>query len=428
MSESVMHVVLRAQEAVGWPPIAIEWRTILQALNQVRSVVVVPLLTLTVWLCVLGSSLLLTEKIFMGSVSLLVKLLRRRPRRIYPCAPMAEDEEVGTAAYPMVIVQIPMYNEKEVYHLSIGAACSLQWPAERLIVEVLDDSTDPLIKDLVQKECDKWSAKGVNVRYERRGDRKGYKAGALREGMKHSYVNECDYVAIFDADFQPESDFLTRTVPLLVLMMRIQEMSMDYHFKVEQESGSSTHAFSVSMVFGGSMPLMRLEDGKTETTVEDMDLAIRATLQGWKFIYLGDVKLLSTFKAYRNQQHRWSCGPAKLKFYLMYNFFLVRRIISHLVTFYFYCIVIPTASFFPEVQVPFDQWCTSLQSIYLLVLWVLFENVMSLHLRYGDLPYGLCFRQLFPLEELLLHLYLFAVSHFIITDVGYVGTFIPNSK
>ncbi|CAA7397680.1 unnamed protein product [Spirodela intermedia] len=405
-----MHVVLRAQEAVGWPPIAIEWRTILQALNQVRSVVVVPLLTLTVWLCVLGSSLLLTEKIFMGSVSLLVKLLRRRPRRIYPCAPMAEDEEVGTAAYPMVIVQIPMYNEKEVYHLSIGAACSLQWPAERLIVEVLDDSTDPLIKDLVQKECDKWSAKGVNVRYERRGDRKGYKAGALREGMKHSYVNECDYVAIFDADFQPESDFLTRTVPLLVnadecLMMRIQEMSMDYHFKVEQESGSSTHAF---FGFNGTAGVWRIhaldEAGgwKDRTTVEDMDLAIRATLQGWKFIYLGDVKLLSTFKAYRNQQHRWSCGPAKLKFYLMYNFFLVRRIISHLVTFYFYCIVIPTASFFPEVQL----------DIRLLEVGRVSEWVVT-----KKLGKNYCF----------IYIYLQSLT-FIITDVGYVGTFIPNSK
>lgn len=72
------------------------------------------------------------------------------------------------------------------------------------------------LQDLVVMECQRWASKGINIKYEIRDNRKGYKAGALREGMKHSYVNNCDFVAIFDADFQPEADFLRRTLPFLL--------------------------------------------------------------------------------------------------------------------------------------------------------------------------------------------------------------------
>jgi len=72
------------------------------------------------------------------------------------------------------------------------------------------------MQELVQMECSRWASKGVNIKYEVRDNRNGYKAGALKEGMKRSYVKQCDYVAIFDADFQPEPDFLWRTVPFLV--------------------------------------------------------------------------------------------------------------------------------------------------------------------------------------------------------------------
>lgn len=70
-------------------------------------------------------------------------------------------------------------------------------------------------QDLVELECQRWASKGINIKYEIRDNRNGYKAGALREGMKHGYVKMCDYVAIFDADFQPEPDFLWRTIPFL---------------------------------------------------------------------------------------------------------------------------------------------------------------------------------------------------------------------
>ncbi|KAM0867582.1 hypothetical protein ACQ4PT_041892 [Festuca glaucescens] len=127
--------------------------------------------------------------------------------------------------------------------------------------------------------------------------------------MKHGYVRDCDFVAIFDADFQPEPNFLCRAMPFFIhnpeialvqgrwrfdecLMTRMQEMSLDYHFKVEQEVGSSAYAF---FGFNGTAGVWRIfalnEAGgwKDRTTVEDMDLAVRASLKGWKFVYLGDL-------------------------------------------------------------------------------------------------------------------------------------------
>ncbi|XP_018678071.2 glucomannan 4-beta-mannosyltransferase 9 isoform X1 [Musa acuminata AAA Group] len=404
--------------------------------QQIKAPVIVPLLRLAVFVCLVMSVMLVVEKVYMAAVIALVKFLGRRPEKRYKWEPIRDDLELGSAAYPMVLVQIPMYNEKEVYQLSVGAACGLSWPADRIIIQVLDDSTDPVTKDLVEMECNRWASKGVHIKYERRDNRSGYKAGALRDGMKRGYVEHCDYVVIFDADFQPEPDFLWRTVPFLIhnpdlalvqarwkfvnsdecLMTRIQEMSLDYHFAVEQEVGSFTHAF---FGFNGTAGVWRIsalnEAGgwKDRTTVEDMDLAVRASLKGWKFVFLGDLKvkneLPSTLKAYRYQQHRWSCGPANLlrkmlmeiasnkkvnlwkKVHVIYSFFFVRKVVAHIVTFVFYCVVIPATVLVPEVEIP--KWgavyipsvITLLnavgtpRSLHLLVFWILFENVMSLH-------------------------------------------------
>ncbi|PWZ29396.1 hypothetical protein Zm00014a_015551 [Zea mays] len=337
----------------------------------------------------------------------------------------------------------------KVYKLSIGAACELEWPSERFMIQVLDDSTDPVVKvrtppsptlfltpDLVETECQRWKSKGVNIKYEVRGNRKGYKAGALKEGLKHDYVEDCEYIAMFDADFQPEPDFLLRAVPFLVhnpeialvqarwkfvnsgecLLTRFQEMSLDYHFKYEQEAGSSLHSFFGFNGTAGVWRIAAIDDAggwKDRTTVEDMDLAVRAMLQGWKFVYVGDIKvkseLPSTFKAYRFQQHRWSCGPANLfkkmmveilenkkvslwsKIYLWYNFFFVGKVAAHTVTFIYYCCAIPVSVLLPEIQIPLwgvvyiPTLITLLKalgtpsSFHLVILWVLFENVMSLH-------------------------------------------------
>ncbi|KAI4346432.1 hypothetical protein L6164_007328 [Bauhinia variegata] len=404
--------------------------------EQTKAPLIVPLLKWMVFLCLVMSLMLFVERVYMGIVIVYLKLFGRKPETSYKWEPLKDDVELGNSAHPMVLVQIPMYNEKEVYQLSIGAACGLSWPSDRIIIQILDDSTDPVIKNMVAVECQRWASKGINIKYQIRENRHGYKAGALREGMKHSYVKLCDYVVIFDADFQPEPDFLSRSIPFLVhnpqialvqarwkfvnadecLMTRMQEMSLDYHFIVEQEVGSSTYAF---FGFNGTAGVWRMsalnEAGgwKDRTTVEDMDLAVRAGLKGWKFVYLGDLKvkneLPSTFKAYRYQQHRWSCGPANLfrkmameivrnkkvsmwkKFYLVYSFFFVRKIVAHVVTFLFYCVVMPATVLVPEVDVP--KWgavyipciITLLnavgtpRSLHLLIFWILFENVMSMH-------------------------------------------------
>ncbi|CAO2040700.1 unnamed protein product [Urochloa humidicola] len=414
----------------------IEW--LVRAWGQVRAELLVPLLRAAVVICTAMSVIVLAEKVFLGTVSAVMKLLRRRPSRMYRCDPIARpDEEVaGSEAYPMVLVQIPMYNEKEVYQLSIGAACRLTWPVDRLIVQVLDDSTDAVIKELVKSECERWAAEGINIKYETRKDRAGYKAGNLKEGMRHAYVRGCEFVAMFDADFQPAPDFLVKTIPFLVhnpslalvqtrwkfvnandcLLTRMQEMSMDYHFKVEQEAGSSLCNF---FGYNGTAGVWRtkaiVESGGWEdrTTAEDMDLALRAGLLGWEFVYVGSIKvkseLPSTLKAYRSQQHRWSCGPALLfkkmfwqilaakkvsvwkKMYMIYNFFIARRIVGTFFTLFFFSILIPLIILFPEAQIPAWELIyipTAIillnsvgtpRSIHLIILWFLFENVMALH-------------------------------------------------
>ncbi|PIA43394.1 hypothetical protein AQUCO_01900047v1 [Aquilegia coerulea] len=404
--------------------------------NEIKILFIVPILKISLFLCLVMSVMLFIERVYMGIVIVLVKVFGRKPEKRYKWESIKDDLEIGNSAYPMVLIQIPMFNEKEVYKLSIGAACGLSWPSDRIIIQVLDDSTDSTIKELVELECERWANKGINIKYEIRDNRTGYKAGALKLGMKRSYVKQCEYVAIFDADFQPEPDFLRRTIPFFVhnpeialvqarwifvnsnecFMTRMQEMSLDYHFKVEQEVGSSTYAF---FGFNGTAGVWRIaainEVGgwKDRTTVEDMDLAVRASLRGWKFVYLGSLKvkseLPSTFKAFRNQQHRWSCGPANLfrkmameiirnkkvtlwkKIYVIYSFFLVRKVVAHIATFFFYGIVIPTTVLVPEVDIP--KWAAvylpciitllnavgTPRSLHLLFFWVLFENVMSLH-------------------------------------------------
>ncbi|XP_047983126.1 glucomannan 4-beta-mannosyltransferase 9-like [Salvia hispanica] len=404
--------------------------------GQIKAPLIVPLLNMAVFLCLAMSVMLFVERVYMAVVITLVKIFGRKADKRYKWESMKDDLELGNSSYPMVLVQIPMYNEREVYQLSIGAACGLSWPSDRIIVQVLDDSTDPTIKTMVEMECQRWASKGINIKYEIRDNRNGYKAGALKEGLKHSYVKQCDYVAIFDADFQPEPDFLWRTIPFLVhnpelalvqarwkfvnanecLMTRMQEMSLDYHFTVEQEVGSSTYSFFGFNGTAGVWRIAAIEEAggwKDRTTVEDMDLAVRASLKGWKFLYLGSLEvkneLPSTFKAYRYQQHRWSCGPANLfrkmlseiirnkkvslwkKVHVIYSFFFIRKIVAHIVTFVFYCVVLPATVLVPEVQIP--KWgavyipsiITLLnavgtpRSLHLLVFWILFENVMSLH-------------------------------------------------
>ncbi|XP_076938016.1 glucomannan 4-beta-mannosyltransferase 9-like [Bidens hawaiensis] len=404
--------------------------------GQVKVYFVVPCLTIFMYINLVLAVMLFTEMVYMALVVAISKLFGKKPEQRYKWEPFEDDAELGNSVYPLVLVQVPMFNEREVYQLSIGAACGLTWPSDRIVIQVLDDSTDPLIKGLVEMECENWASKGVNIHYQVRDNRKGYKAGALKEGLKHDYAKQCEYVTIFDADFQPEPDFLTRTIPFLhhnselglvqgrwkfvnsndCLMTRLEEMSLNYHFKVEQEYGSITFAFFGFNGTAGVWRMVALDEAggwKDRTTVEDMDLAVRASLKGWKFLYIDSLmvknELPSVFKAYRHQQQRWACGPANLfkkmvfeimknetvtwwkKLYILYSFFFVRKIVAHIVAFTLYCVVFPATVLIPEVTIP--RWFTlyiptaitflnalgTPRSFYLLGFWVLFENVMSLH-------------------------------------------------
>ena len=328
-------------------------------------------------------------------------------------------------AFPKVVVQLPMFNEREVCGDIIDKACQLDWPRSRVLIQVLDDSTCPETRRIVDDKVFEWRERGANVVARRRKNRDGYKAGAMvdaerdlrgRDGRfggcvgsskttENKEENDDDdasegyeFVFIFDADFEPRADFLRRVAPYLIAnpsvgfvqarwtyvngaestLTRVQEISLNYHIRCEQ---FARHAAGVFFNFNGTAGAWRLacvEDAggwTPRTTVEDMDLSLRAYLRGWKFVFLDDVtcdcEIPAVYDAYRKQQHRWSCGPAQLfkiaaratwrsettplakKIYLIVFFFGTRMFASHLVSFALYCTLIPICATFPEVVIPF---------------------------------------------------------------------------
>ncbi|KAL3613854.1 putative xyloglucan glycosyltransferase 5 [Castilleja foliolosa] len=344
-----------------------------------------------------------------------------------------DDPEGAPDNYPMVLVQIPMCNEKEVYELSISAVCQLDWPRDRFLIQILDDSNDESIQRLIKNEVFKWSQKGINIIYRHRLLRTGYKAGNLKSAMSCDYVKDYEFVAIFDADFQPTSDFLKQTVPHFKddpglgliqarwafvnkdenLLTRLQNINLCFHFEVEQQVNSVFLNFFGFNGTAGVWRIKALEDSGgwlERTTVEDMDIAVRAHLDGWKFIYLNDVKVLcevpESFEAYRKQQHRWHSGPMQLfrlclpaiitskisiwkKANLIFLFFLLRKLILPLYSFTLFCIVLPLTMFIPEAELPMWVICyipifmtllnviPTPKSIPFIAPYLLFENTMS---------------------------------------------------
>ncbi|KAL1564711.1 putative xyloglucan glycosyltransferase 12 [Salvia divinorum] len=339
----------------------------------------------------------------------------------------------GEGYFPMVLVQIPMCNEKEVYQQSIGAVCEMDWPKGRMLIQVLDDSDDPTAQMLIKEEVQKWRDNGANIVYRHRVIREGYKAGNLKSAMSCSYVKDYEFVAIFDADFQPNADFLKRTVPHFKdndevglvqarwsfvnkeenLLTRLQLINLAFHFEVEQQvNGHFLNFFG----FNGTAGVWRIkaleESGgwMERTTVEDMDIAVRAHLHGWKFVFLNDVEcqceLPESYEAYRKQQHRWHSGPMQLfrlclpaiikskisawkKFNMIFLFFLLRKLILPFYSFTLFCIILPLTMFVPEATLPSWVVCyipatmsflnimPAPKSFPFIVPYLLFENTMS---------------------------------------------------
>ncbi|KAJ9176636.1 hypothetical protein P3X46_011923 [Hevea brasiliensis] len=356
-------------------------------------------------------------------------------RKLKPVAAVEYGNVDGESveAYPMVLVQIPMCNEREVYQQSIAAVCIQDWPKERMLIQVLDDSDELDVQLLIKAEVQKWQQRGVHIMYRHRLIRTGYKAGNLKSAMSCDYVKDYEFVAIFDADFQPGPDFLKKTIPYFKgnddlalvqtrwafvnkdenLLTRLQNINLSFHFEVEQQvNGVFLNFFG----FNGTAGVWRtkaLEDcgGWMErTTVEDMDIAVRAHLCGWKFIYLNDVKCLcelpESYEAYKKQQHRWHSGPMQLfrlcfldvlrskvslgkKANLIFLFFLLRKLILPFYSFTLFCIILPLTMFLPEAQLPAWVVCyvpgimsilnilPSPRSFPFIVPYLLFENTMS---------------------------------------------------
>lgn len=354
-------------------------------------------------------------------------------RKLKPVARAADEESSNAEDYPMVLVQIPMCNEREVYQQSIAAVCIQDWPKQKMLIQVLDDSNELEVQALIKAEVQKWQQRGVQILYRHRLIRTGYKAGNLKSAMSCDYVKDYEFVAIFDADFQPGPDFLKKTIPhfkgnddlALVqtrwvfvnkdenLLTRLQNINLSFHFEVEQQvNGVFINFFG----FNGTAGVWRIKaleecGGWLErTTVEDMDIAVRAHLCGWKFIYLNDVKCLcelpESYEAYKKQQHRWHSGPMQLfrlcffdilrskvslakKANLIFLFFLLRKLILPFYSFTLFCIILPLTMFLPEAQLPAWVVCyvpgimsilnilPAPRSFPFIVPYLLFENTMS---------------------------------------------------
>jgi hypothetical protein len=235
------------------------------------------------------------------------------------------------SSYPVVTVQLPVFNELYVVGRLIDAACAIIYPKEKLEIQVLDDSTDGTV-DVVARYVDRYRKLGYDIKQVRRTNRQGYKAGALKEGLTTA---RGEFVAIFDADFVPRPDFLLKTIPHFgsdprtgmvqtrwehinadySLLTRTQAMALDGHFVIEQAVRNKVGFF---INFNGTAGVWRKEcifdagNWQADTLTEDLDLSYRAQLRGWKFKYLNNVtspaELPSEINALKSQQFRWTKG------------------------------------------------------------------------------------------------------------------------
>lgn len=240
-------------------------------------------------------------------------------------------EAAEIVQYPVVTVQLPVYNELYVVGRLIDAACAIVYPKDKLEIQLLDDSTDDTVA-VVASYVERYRKQGFDIKHVRRVDRAGFKAGALREGMNTS---RGEFIAIFDADFIPKRDFLLKTIPHLVhdskvgmvqtrwehlnseysLLTRTQAMALDGHFVIEQAVRNKVGLF---INFNGTAGVWRrscIEDAgnwQSDTLTEDLDLSYRAQLRGWRFVYLNNVtspaELPSEINALKSQQFRWTKG------------------------------------------------------------------------------------------------------------------------
>ena len=276
-----------------------------------------------------GISLFLILLYSLAQLNLLINYLRHREQK----ENIPKFNPYDPSQVPYVTVQLPVYNEMYVVERLLDNIARLDYPKNKLEIQVLDDSTDETV-DLLKKKTAELRETGLDIKYLHRTNREGFKAGALKEGLKTA---KGEFIAIFDADFMPESDWLKQTVPYFrdpgtgvvqtrwghlnrdySTLTRIQAFALDAHFTIEQGGRNANGHF---INFNGTAGIWRktciLDAGNWEgdTLTEDLDLSYRAQLRNWKFKYLEHVEtpaeLPIIISAARSQQFRWNKGGAE---------------------------------------------------------------------------------------------------------------------
>ena len=262
-------------------------------------------------------------------VSLAVAYVRTRKKRSLEIAPIFDLTNA-----PKVTVQLPMYNEMYVAERIIEKTAEIDYPRDKFQIQVLDDSTDET-KEIIANKVKELAAKGIDIIHIHRTDRTGYKAGALDSAMDKV---SGEFIAIFDADFVPDTDFLLKTIPYFQdgkigvvqtrwghlnktysMLTELQAFGLNGHFAIEQ-GGRSANGHYIN--FNGTAGIWRkscIADAggwEHDTITEDLDLSYRAQMKGWQFKYLEDVispaELPITMSALKSQQHRWMKGGAEV--------------------------------------------------------------------------------------------------------------------
>lgn len=234
------------------------------------------------------------------------------------------------SSFPFITVQLPIYNERFVARRLIDASASLKWPREKIEIQVLDDSDDDT-KQIVDEAVCYWNQKGIAIHVLRRNARSGFKAGALRYGLERA---KGELVAVFDADFLPNDDFLLRATPYFSdqktgmvqarwgfmnteysWLTAVQSLLLGQHFTIEHFVRFKKGLF---FNFNGTAGIWRRQaiesagGWRSDTVTEDLDLSYRAQLMGWRFVYRDDLVVPSelpvTMASFRCQQQRWAKG------------------------------------------------------------------------------------------------------------------------
>ena len=234
---------------------------------------------------------------------------------------------------PFVTIQLPIYNEFYVIERLLNSVEKIQYANEKIEIQILDDSNDESSK-LIKKITKKIKSKGVNIHHLKRNNRDGFKAGALKEGLKKA---KGEFIVIFDSDFLPNKDFLIKTIPYFKdpkigmvqtrwgylnedysILTKTQAFALNAHFTLEQVGRNNKNHF---INFNGTAGVWRkktiIDSGnwQEDTLTEDLDLSYRAQLKNWEFLYLEKIitpsELPVTISGVRSQQFRWNKGGAE---------------------------------------------------------------------------------------------------------------------